>query len=202
MRPEAAAAPEPQRLSTVGEGKRSPLLPAPQGWTRCGNTLGVVSDPRTAPGSESWVSVERSFRSTRTQSGRRSSSAPSLFSTRQGSAPCVLPSAMPASWPQSRSPEGGRQGPGPQPIPASFPPSYPPSSSGTRGSQGLRHQRPQAWATGRMLTAAATGVLEGFAPGSRGLAGLCSSPPILEKHFRIVSPSGHFCLRRQKYPWN
>lgn len=75
-----------------------------------------------------------SFRSTRTQSGRRLSSASLLFSTRQGSAPAVLPPAMPASWPQSRPPEGGRQGSGPQPVPASFPPSY----SGMRGSQGLR----------------------------------------------------------------
>lgn len=58
VRPEALAAPEPQRLRTVGEGKRSPPVPAPQGWTGRGNTLGVVSDPRTAPGSESWVSVE------------------------------------------------------------------------------------------------------------------------------------------------
>lgn len=58
VRPEAVADSEPQRLRTVGAGKRSPPVPAPQGWTGRGNTLGVVSDPRTAPSSESWVSAE------------------------------------------------------------------------------------------------------------------------------------------------
>lgn len=134
MRPEALAAPEPQRLRTVGEEKRSPPVPAPQGWTGRGNTLGVVSDPRTAPGSESWVSAGLCLFAPHGLSGRRSSSARLLFSARQGSAPGVLPRAMPASGPQSRPPEGGRQGPGPQPVPASFPPSY----SGMRGSHGLR----------------------------------------------------------------
>ena len=64
------------------------------------------------------------------------------------------------------------------------------------------HQRPHAPAAGKMLTAAATGGPERFAPGSRDLEGLCSFPPMLEKRLRIVSPSGHFCPRRQNYPWN
>lgn len=172
MRPEAVAASEPQRLRTVAEGKRSPLVPAPQGWTGHGNTLGVVSDPRTAPGSESGVSVELSFRSTRTQSGRRSSSAPSLFSTRQGSAPGVLPSAMPAFWPQSRPPEGGRQGPGPQPVPASFSP----SSSGMRGSQRLRISARKLGPLGRCSQQPLRGFLS-VSPREAGVLEVCAHLP-------------------------
>lgn len=87
------------------------------------------------------------------------------------------------------------------PVLSRYPPPSRPAFRGCAAPKGYA-SAPATRATGKMLTAAATGVPERFAPGNRGLGGLCSSPPILEKHLRIVSPSGHFCLLRQKYSWN